>query len=333
MKIAITCDQLVERRPVHQLVQMACKLFPTAVVYTLVHQKGKVLGPIEHHSIRSTFLSNTVENLADLEKKYYLIPSALKKLPVPCSYDVVIHFSSGLSHCFPTCEKSKVFTYLMENNLETKPESFMGKVFHALLNSLSKKELHKLTNLVSSKELIPFFDLDDWKNSEEKIEKSVVAINGENFSRSELEQLGQSIKSSGLTPVVYNGPLSESFETLENSCSGELVPLFKKAVCSVHHPKSEYPISVLESWYVGCPALCSFSDLSGQVLPPYGVVFYDSMNSLISELSGVISSKGTQFNPGQMRLYAQKYSEQIFKAKFLRKLTEANISWDKLIKS
>ena len=80
----------------------------------------------------------------------------------------------------------------------------MGKVFHALLNSLSKKELHKLTNLVSSKE-IPFFDLDDWKNSEEKIEKSVVAINGENFSKSELEQLGQSIKSSGLTPVVYNG--------------------------------------------------------------------------------------------------------------------------------
>ena len=44
MKIAITCDQLVERRPVHQLVQMACKLFPSAVVYTLVHQKGKVLG-------------------------------------------------------------------------------------------------------------------------------------------------------------------------------------------------------------------------------------------------------------------------------------------------
>ena len=167
--------------------------------------KRKSSWAIEHHSIRSTFLSNTVENLADLEKKYYLIPSALKKLPVPCSYDVVIHFSSGLSHCFPTCEKSKVFTYLMENNLETKPESFMGKVFHALLNSLSKKELHKLTNLVSSKELLPFFDLDDWKNSEEKIEKSVVAINGENFSKSELEQLGQSIKSSGLTPVVYNG--------------------------------------------------------------------------------------------------------------------------------
>ena len=46
MKVAITCDQLVERRPVHQLVQMARKLFPTAVVYTVAHQKGKVLGHI-----------------------------------------------------------------------------------------------------------------------------------------------------------------------------------------------------------------------------------------------------------------------------------------------
>ena len=44
-------------------------------------------------------------------------------------------------------------------------------------------------------------------------------------------------------------------------------------------------------------------------------------------------SKASQFNKSQMKQYAQKYSEQIFKAKYLRKLTEANISWDKLIKS
>ena len=81
--------------------------------------------------------------------------------------------------------------------------------------------------------------------------------------------------------------LSKNFETLENSCSGELVPLFKKALCSIHYPKSEYPISVLESWFVGCPALCSYSDLSGQVLPPYGVAFFNGTQSLLKRVRSV----------------------------------------------
>ena len=94
---------------------------------------------------------------------------------------------------------------MMENNLEAKPESFLGKMFQALVKSMSERELSQLQSVVNSKELIPFFDLDDWKSSPEELEKSVVAINGENFKKKDLETIGKFIKSKGLTPVVYNG--------------------------------------------------------------------------------------------------------------------------------
>ena len=44
MKVAIVCDQLVERTPAHKIVELAANLFPEAHIYTIAHKKGAVLG-------------------------------------------------------------------------------------------------------------------------------------------------------------------------------------------------------------------------------------------------------------------------------------------------
>ena len=191
MKVAIVCDQLVERTPVHSILELISNLLPQSVIYTLAHKKGKVLGPLEMHSIRSSFLSNEVSSLNELKRKSFLIPKALKKLTVPCSYDAVIVVSSGLAHAIPRCKESKVIEILVENSYKEKSKSLLFKFFRQNLHRISLKSLSEEVifssspNVNKNQELMPFVDLNDWRRPNSR-EKKCVLVNPEGFSKKDI---------------------------------------------------------------------------------------------------------------------------------------------------
>lgn len=325
MKVAITCDQLVERRPVHRMIELLCSMYPDAVIYTLAHQPGKVLGPIEMHSIRSSFLSNIVESEDDLRQKSYLIPQAAKKLSIPCSTELIINISSGFSHGISHCEKTAVFNYFFTNDYNLPSKSFLEKVFKSFVKNYAKKSREKKTHQVQSHEGLgygievvrPFFNFEDYMFHENESTGNLAVINPGQFTLNELKKMSDILQSRGLKVIILGDKLKiEGVEFLKNTCSGELAPLFEMAKVVIEGNSLTFPDFALSSFASGRRVLVKDSlnirSYLGMDLP----IYFNSIDQLqILDFNGR-KKIGTK----QLRDHAARYSQLLFKTGMMRQL-------------
>jgi len=335
MKVAIVCDQLVERTPTHALTELVANLFPDSTIFTIAHKKGKVLGPLEMHPIRSTFLSNEVDSIEELRSKSFLIPKAIKNLSIPCSFDAVICISSGLAQCFSSCKKSKKLTINVENIYKEKSLGLLTKFFSSSLNRMSDKGIDFSRDLFchhplgeGSKELTPFVNTNDWHPIEQnkKVKKSVI-VHPNGFTKKDLLLMKEMTKQKGLDFVLTFLPKdisSDEFFHLEHPCSGELLPQFHQALCYVSGTKHSYPFSAIEAILSGVPVISIFSDFNSRVLLSESTRFIQKIDQFESALEDV---KFMNISAEHDQLMRKRYSEKIFKAKFLKQLKQHEIDF------
>ena len=67
MKIAISCDHVLSNSHYMSLVESFANIYQNATIYTLAHKIGAVQGRLELHPIKSTFLSNLVDDKNKLD--------------------------------------------------------------------------------------------------------------------------------------------------------------------------------------------------------------------------------------------------------------------------
>lgn len=322
MKVAITCDHILERKPVHRLIELACSMFPEATVYTLAHCPGKVLGQIEMHSIRSSFLSNVVKTEKEFKAKAYLIPHAAKKLSIPCSVDLIINFSTGFSHGISCCEKTEVLNYFFSDDTRLEKKKFSEKIFQLYLQNWSKKKVNRRSHLIQSYESLcpgaevvrPFFNFEDYYFHETTPEGNIALINPGSLSLSELRQLSESFRQEKLRVVIIGEKLDiQDVEFLKNSCSGELAPLFKDAVIVVEGNSTSFPEFALSSFASGRRVYIKNTPIAhaflGNDLPNY----FNHVDEL--EFNGWVFAK-----PQQLRDHAARYGQLLFKTGLMRQL-------------
>lgn len=322
MKVAITCDHLLERRPVHRLIELACSMFPEAVIYTLAHRPGKVLGPIEMHPIRSSFLSNVVETEEQFRKKAYLVPVAATKLSIPCSFELIINFSSGLSHGISHCEKTRVFNYFFANELNLPNKFISEKIFKSYLKSWAKKKRENFAHKVQSHENIipglevvrPFYNFEDYYFNQELPTGKLALINPGQLSKKELQDLTDHLNNLNLQVIILGevkGVLGAEY--LKNTCSGELAPLFEKAEVIVEGNHLTFPEFGLSSFASGRKVWVKRSAIIqsylGQDLP----AFFHS----VKEIKPV---KMPKERISKYRDHAARYSQLLFKTGMMRQL-------------
>jgi hypothetical protein len=146
MKIAITCDYLLERNYYTEIIEVVCELVPDAKIYTFAHREKAILGRIEQRSIQSTILSKKILT----EKKFYLAPTyrlplIARNLFIACKYDLIINISKGLSQGFQKCDDTKQLTFLIDWNLEKNfKQKFFQKIFFSALNRFAHKSLESV---------------------------------------------------------------------------------------------------------------------------------------------------------------------------------------------
>ena len=331
MKVALTCDHLLERTPVHSLLEMACSMFPDAVIFTLAHEKGKVLGPIELHSIRSSYLTKKVKTIQQLEANFALIPSAAKKLQIPCSFDLVIHFSTGLSHGISTCKESTVVTYLYENHLEKERVSFMGKVFNAYVQAWSNKFLVNNPNLLESiksakrdSELLrPFFKFEDFVAQNNEQQENRIVFHPGSLKKKDVFKVLDVLKNKNLDVVIVSEKelpyISSELEVLVNPCSGNLSPVFASAIGLIEGSQKGVPIFSLQALASGRPIYALNDDYNDQVLSLKTGSIYSSVEALIEGLSKIEKSN---YDPKSLRSHAARYSQIRFKSGLMKKLKD-----------
>lgn len=280
MKVAITCDYLLERNHYSEIIELICEIFPEARLYCFAHKKGAILGHIEQRLITSTFLSHKISTEEEFYAHSYKIPSIAKNLFVSCEYDLIINISKGFSQGFKKCDKTKQITYLYDFGFEGKiKKSFFQKLFYSYVVSWAMKSLKKADMLFVSREdiklhlqslainsevIAPPFRVSDYSLFPKNMFKHhFFAIEATGLSLEEARKLSSWMKEWKLEfqfignddhLLELKGEM-EANKFFGNRCSGEHAPVLAAGKALISFNDHEFPNLVLATMATGRPVI------------------------------------------------------------------------------
>ena len=280
LKVAITCDYLLERNHYIEIIELICEIFPEARLYCFAHKKGAILGHIEHRMISSTFLSHKVATEEEFYSHSYQIPSLAKNLFVSCEYDLIINISKGFSQGIKKCDQSKLITYLYDLGYEGKiKHTLVQRIFSSFVESWAMKSLQKsdlvilsrpdlkekLKNIVPNADVVPPpFRVSDYSLFPKNMFKHhFFAIEATGLSSSDALQISEWMKEWGeafqfvgaddhLNNLKENFPSNTFFG---NRCSGEHAPVLASSRALISFNQNEFPNLVMATMATGRPVI------------------------------------------------------------------------------
>ncbi|MCP4911576.1 MAG: glycosyltransferase family 4 protein [Oligoflexia bacterium] len=291
MKVAVSCDWLVERNHLTSIVEAVLELYDEAEMYCLIHAPGQILGPVEQRKIHSTFMSRFKGGVNEAWKKAYVIPGAAKNLFIPCSVDLIINISSGLSHGIKKCEKTKMATYLVDLEvLEKKPKGILGKLSFPFIKDWVLKSLKKPDTIWPINKslhhdlkdhfdnigdvLPPFFKISDYPlfpAGQQKIfPRDFWVIHAGNLDVDQATHLidlmktnNQKFKFAGIDDHLESIKKDHMEHFYGNRCSGELAPLLAATKGIIDLDKTGWPEFAFKAMACGRPVICFEDALKG----------------------------------------------------------------------
>lgn len=155
MKTAIAIDSLISRDDSTLILELILNLLPHSEIYTLVHQQGGLLGRVEMHPIRSSFLSQKMEShkKRSIFSQYYgMLPSITKTLTLNPQVERIIIISRGMIHGLKIPAHVEKFLYLLEWDHIDSSQVGWQKIFKHYINDWRKKSLNKYDVIAASSE-------------------------------------------------------------------------------------------------------------------------------------------------------------------------------------
>lgn len=291
MKVALSTDWIFERDHSIEMLDMLAELYREAPLYTLAFKENSLLGPVVERPIHSTFLSNKADSVSDIFKWTFSLPSLAKGLFIPCSTEVIINITHGLSHGIKKCDKTPLYSYVYDLFwLHQKPKGLKQKIFWSQMISFAIKEFKKAKKIWSANQTIndellkygivsevlePFFKVEEFPLFPANVfKREVVLIQPDSLSNMELEQLLVSLEGE---KVRLLGKAREGFDPaffIGNPCAGELAPIFASAKVLIDFEQCLFPKNALAMLSCGGNVVCE--DESKKVyLDSDGVKFLD----------------------------------------------------------
>ena len=343
MKVAITCDFLLERSHYVEIIENLCEVFPEAVIYCFAHKQGAILGHIEQHSIKSTYLSNVVKTEEEFYKHSNKFPSLAKNLFISCENDLIINVSKGFSQGFSKCEKTKLITYLYDLDLDKKiKKSFLQKIFSPFVNSWIKKTLGQTDMVLSSREDLlktlegldtpvevvpPPFRVSDYALFPKTMFKHhffLIEAKGIDIERAKLmalwmKELSYSYQFTG--PDEHLKAIKKDYSEntfFGDKCSGEHAPVLAASKALISFNESDFPGLAMGALAVGRPVI--LIDSLKKWLSGVGVGFVDSFDNieLKTAIDNIISDEILE--PQKVRAHIMQYHDIKFRAQMKRTL-------------
>ena len=343
MKVAITCDFLLERSHYVEIIESLCEVFPEAVIYCFAHKQGAILGHIEQRSIKSTYLSKIVTTEEEFYKHSNKLPSLAKNLFVSCDYDLIINVSKGFSQGLAKCKTTKLITYLYDLDLDQKiTKSFLQKVFSPFVHSWIKKTLGNADLVLSSREDLlktleglkaptevvpPPFRVSDYALfPKEMFKHHFFLIEAKGLSLENAKELIEWMKEWNYA-FQFIGP-DEHLKILkadypENTffgdrCSGEHAPVLAASKALISFNQEDFPALAMGTLAVGRPVIL-ISTLK-KWLSGVGIGFVEGVNK--NELKVAIDNiaDDSALEPGKVRAHVMEYHDIKFKAQMKRTL-------------
>jgi hypothetical protein len=154
MKTAIAIDSLLLRDDSIFLLEMILNLFPNSEIYTIAHKQGGILGQIETRPIVSSFLTHKAKDATVFRKNFWIMPSAVKAIPLHPSIEKVIVLSRGYIHGLNLPLHVEKYLYILDWGLVDQKELGWQKLFSAYVNDWREKALIKYPRIAVSSETL-----------------------------------------------------------------------------------------------------------------------------------------------------------------------------------
>lgn len=102
MRIALVHDWLTGMRGGEKCLDVLCRRFPDAQLFTLLHAQGKTSPSIERMDIQTSFLQRIPGAQRHYRMLLPLMPRAVERLAIPSDIDLVLSFSHAVAKSIPT---------------------------------------------------------------------------------------------------------------------------------------------------------------------------------------------------------------------------------------
>jgi len=346
LKVAISCDDLLVRDHYTEIVETLGLVFEDAEIYTLVHREKALLGTIELRKIHSTYLSHKIQDREHLAKNSFLIPNAAKNLFIPCSVDVIINVTNGMSQGIKKCEGTKLITYFYDNfyfNRENK--SLREKIFKSYttnwsMDALSESDEVWVPNSAAKTFLEEFykgpisvvnppFRIDDYPLMP-KMDKTFeyYAVNVEDMTTEMAQELSAffskysiSFKFFGddshLEKMKYH---DEDWRFFGVKCSGELAPFLANAKAVIDVSNRAFPENALKGLSSGRPLICAENEMYKSYLGDYGILWSKRNSTSIIEGIKDMNNLFQTYDRKKLHAIATNFHETKFKADIRRRV-------------
>ena len=97
MQLALVHDWLTGMRGGEKCLEVACRRFPQARLFTLLHKRGSTSPAIERMDVTTSFLQRIPGVTRHYRYLLPLMPAAVERLPLPAGVDLVLSFSHAVA--------------------------------------------------------------------------------------------------------------------------------------------------------------------------------------------------------------------------------------------
>ncbi len=345
MKVAITCDYLLERNHYSEIVETICEIFPEARLYCFAHKAGAILGHIEQRMITSTFLSKTVKSEREFYLHSYQIPSLAKNLFVSCEYDLIVNISKGFSQGIKKCEKTKVITFLYDLGYENKiNKTLLQRIFKPYVESWAMKCLKNSDLVVVSrpdlkeklKDILPNLDVTPppfrvsdyalfpkamFKHHFFAIEAAGLTLKQAREISSWMQEWNLEFQFIGVDEHLNE--MKKDFESNKffgNKCSGEHAPVLASSKALISFNNQEFPNLAFATMATGRPVILG-NDLKKWV-DGTGTFFASFNKGSIKAMIDEVIARDPELEGQKIRAHVMDYHDIKFKAQIKRILAK-----------
>lgn len=352
MKVAISCDDLLSRDHYTEIVETVAMVYEDAKIYTLAHKEKAMLGTIELRSILSSYLSHNIKDRESLAKNSYLIPKAATNLFIPCTTDVIINISNGMSSGIRKCEETKLITYLYDFfYLNRKKKSLREKIFGGYTKKWSVKALCQSDEIwvpnSAMKEVVQSFFKGEVRIIEPPFRSDdypVLPIEGKSLDYYAVNTQGLELKiATELCEFLSTYDISYKFfgedshleelkyfaddpRFLGERCSGELAPFLAHSRAIIDLSNDAFPEQGLKGLSCGRPVICKESDNYKSFLGDYGISWISGSSESIIDAVKEMNNKFQTYDRKKLHGITNKFHELKFKSEITRRLSKYNSS-------
>jgi hypothetical protein len=346
MKIAIAIDSLLLRDDSIFLLEMVLNLFPNSEIYTIAHKQGGILGPVESHPIVSSFLTHKAKDSTVFKKNFWILPSAVKAIPIHASIEKVIVLSRGYIHGLNFPPHVEKYLYIMDWDFVEQKNLGWQKLFSAYVNDWREKALQKYQSIAISSETLkerlelpnaevitPTYRTEEYpfvRDEDHNFDFTHHLVHTQGLSINEFRTIAKVLTAKNETirvlgPDAHLNDLRKEFPLIDfagDHCEATTALYSHQAKVIWDMSETFFPSKAFGAYATGRPVIARDNKINREFLTSGSFFLQDTSEASISAIYDSVESSFAGFDRKVLRRQGLKPNERIFKsrmAKFLNK--------------